>query len=99
MNSSFLYILFILFMLIVLTIYVLPVYGASFEVDVRTSVYRVVDGDAFDAFPIGRVRVHLFICFYMSVHRFILVPPAVGWVSSFIAGVFTADPGRRHICI
>jgi len=29
----------------------------SFEVDVKASVYRVVDGDTFDAFPIGRVRL------------------------------------------
>ena len=29
----------------------------SFEVDVKASVYRVVDGDTYDAFPIGRVRL------------------------------------------
>jgi len=46
-------------MLIVLTIYVLPVYGASFEVDVRASVYRAVDGDAFDAFPMVELGLQI----------------------------------------
>ena len=30
---------------------------SSFEVDVTAKVYKVVDGDTFDAFPIGRVRL------------------------------------------
>jgi endonuclease YncB( thermonuclease family) len=30
---------------------------AAVEVDVEASVYRVVDGDTFDAFPVGRVRL------------------------------------------
>jgi len=35
----------------------LPVHSSSFEVDVTAFVYRVVDGDTFDAFPVGRVRL------------------------------------------
>jgi endonuclease YncB( thermonuclease family) len=30
---------------------------AAVEVDVEASVYKVVDGDTFDAFPVGRVRL------------------------------------------
>ncbi len=38
--------------------YYLPsVYSSPFEVDATASVYRVVDGDTFDAFPVGRVRL------------------------------------------
>jgi PKD repeat protein len=33
------------------------VYSSPFEVDATASVYRVVDGDTFDAFPVGRVRL------------------------------------------
>ena len=33
------------------------VYADPFEVDVTCSVYRVVDGDTFDCFPVGRVRL------------------------------------------
>jgi hypothetical protein len=29
----------------------------SFEIDVSASVYKVIDGDTFDAFPVGRVRL------------------------------------------
>ena len=35
----------------------LHVYANPFEVDVTCSVYRVVDGDTFDCFPVGRVRL------------------------------------------
>ncbi|RLG75109.1 MAG: hypothetical protein DRO14_04975 [Thermoprotei archaeon] len=33
------------------------VHGESFEVDVKARVYKVIDGDTFDAFPVGRVRL------------------------------------------
>jgi len=29
----------------------------SFEIDITASVYKVIDGDTFDAFPVGRVRL------------------------------------------
>ena len=31
--------------------------STSFEIDVSASVYKVIDGDTFDAFPVGRVRL------------------------------------------
>lgn len=31
--------------------------GGGFEIDVSALVYRVIDGDTFDAFPVGRVRL------------------------------------------
>lgn len=31
--------------------------GGGFEIDVSALVYRVVDGDTFDTFPVGRVRL------------------------------------------
>lgn len=34
------------------------VYGSeSFEVEVVATVYKIIDGDTFDAFPVGRVRL------------------------------------------
>ena len=36
---------------------VASVHGESFEVDVKARVYKVIDGDTFDAFPVGRVRL------------------------------------------
>lgn len=34
------------------------IYGLkSFEIDVEATVYKVIDGDTFDAFPVGRVRL------------------------------------------
>ena len=33
------------------------VYADPFEVDATCDVYRVVDGDTFDCFPVGRVRL------------------------------------------
>ena len=32
-------------------------YSTPFEVDVTATVYKVIDGDTFDAFPVGRVRL------------------------------------------
>jgi len=44
--------------LLLSSFYYLPsVYSSPFEVDATASVYRVVDGDTFDAFPVGRVRL------------------------------------------
>jgi len=37
--------------------YLPSVYSSPFEVDATASVYHVVDGDTFDAFPVGRVRL------------------------------------------
>lgn len=31
--------------------------AAPFEIDVTATVYKVIDGDTFDAFPVGRVRL------------------------------------------
>lgn len=31
--------------------------GSGVEVDAVAKVYRVIDGDTFDAFPVGRVRL------------------------------------------
>ena len=32
-------------------------YSSPFEVDVTANVYKVIDGDTFDSFPVGRVRL------------------------------------------
>jgi len=45
-------------LLLLSSFYYLPsAYPSPFEVDATASVYRVVDGDTFDAFPVGRVRL------------------------------------------
>lgn len=37
---------------------ILNVYSSkSFEIDVTATVYKIIDGDTFDAFPVGRVRL------------------------------------------
>ncbi len=47
-----------LIVLVILVFGIFKVYGSeSFEVDVTGSVYKVIDGDTFDAFPVGRVRL------------------------------------------
>jgi len=50
-----------IYLLLAFSIYLfystLPVHSSSFEVDVTAFVYRIVDGDTFDAFPVGRVRL------------------------------------------
>ncbi|MCS7125311.1 MAG: thermonuclease family protein [Aigarchaeota archaeon] len=47
----------IFFLLISLKFAIYYVNASPFEVDVTATVYKVVDGDTFDAFPIGRVRL------------------------------------------
>jgi endonuclease YncB( thermonuclease family) len=47
-----------LIVLVILVFGIFKVYGSgSFEVDVTATVYKVIDGDTFDAFPVGRVRL------------------------------------------
>jgi len=49
---------FVHIILLLTSFYYLPsVYSSPFEVDATASVYHVVDGDTFDAFPVGRVRL------------------------------------------
>jgi len=47
-----------LIVIVILALGIFKVYGSeSFQIDVTTSVYKVIDGDTFDAFPFGRVRL------------------------------------------
>ncbi len=48
----------LLVVLSILLLGTLNVYGSkSFEIDVTATVYKIIDGDTFDAFPVGRVRL------------------------------------------
>lgn len=44
-------------LIITLILAVSNVHSTPFEVDVTATVYKVIDGDTFDAFPVGRVRL------------------------------------------
>lgn len=48
---------FLLFILLLFLSISSSVSASSFEIDVSAYVYKVVDGDTFDAFPVGRVRL------------------------------------------
>ncbi|MEM2211674.1 MAG: thermonuclease family protein [Nitrososphaerales archaeon] len=56
-NILTIYIALLLFVNIIIVIIIPHVYSHPFEIDVTAKVYKVIDGDTFDAFPIGRVRL------------------------------------------
>ncbi|MEN2975062.1 MAG: thermonuclease family protein [Candidatus Caldarchaeales archaeon] len=51
------YLLVIVFLIISLSLAITNSDNPSFEIDVTATVYKVIDGDTFDAFPVGRVRM------------------------------------------